>query len=316
MKRNSNLLNEVLGDVKAVRETAIQAAMSRLQETFEPTVRNLISQRMAEEEEELPNDDLEVTDMPESNEPIDLDAMDDDPDLDLESVMRELEEEFDDEEEEFEDPAPVAPPVDAPADAPAPSPEPAPFANPAPAAPPVDAPADPIPDIDDEIDDIDNELDEIISELEAELDDDLDPVNEYGNDDDDLEESLSTVKSELTETRKVVAVQKKLINELNLLNSKLLYITKINESYNVSSSQKYKMLGLFDKAHNVREVKLVYAAICESLNKKTTNKAKQPVRRRSIKEGASKPTRTLKENRSNTQQYDFVPRWKKLAGIN
>jgi CHASE3 domain sensor protein len=59
------------------------------------------------------------------------------------------------------------------------------------------------------------------------------------------------------------------LNEVNLLNAKLLYTNKIFKSKNLTESQKVKVLNSFDKTTTVKEVKLVYETLNEGI---TTNK--------------------------------------------
>jgi len=55
------------------------------------------------------------------------------------------------------------------------------------------------------------------------------------------------------------------INEVNLLNAKLLYTNKIFRNKSLTETQKIKVLTAFDKATNKKEVELVYATLTESL---------------------------------------------------
>jgi hypothetical protein len=75
-----------------------------------------------------------------------------------------------------------------------------------------------------------------------------------------LEEATNTINTLRTE-----------LNEINLLNSKLLYTNKIFKSKTLNESQKVKVLSSFDKATTVKEVKLVYETLNEGLKVKTTN---------------------------------------------
>jgi hypothetical protein len=59
------------------------------------------------------------------------------------------------------------------------------------------------------------------------------------------------------------------LNEVNLLNAKLLYTNKIFKSKNLTESQKVKVLNSFDKTTTVKEVKLVYETLNEGI---TTSK--------------------------------------------
>ena len=90
----------------------------------------------------------------------------------------------------------------------------------------------------------------------------------------------------------------------------MLYTNKIFRNKNLSESQKIKVLNSFDKATNVKEVKLVF----ESLS--TTLEAKK----KEIKESlgfASKPTgkAPIVESKEVIQEDAMVARFKKLAGL-
>ena len=284
----SDLLNEVLGDVKAVKETAIQAAMSRLQETFEPTVRSLISQKISEdeyEEDEMDNVDPNIAD---------------EDDIDIDDILRELEDEDDELEPAIE-----------------PTPEPA---------------IEPVPDLDAVDDFEEDELDEIIKELEEELG--KQSIDEDGNayeDESDtgladghgmkglsevkrLRKENRSLKSELNEVTKAMIVQKNVISEVNLLNSKLMFLTKITGKYNMSKGRQMKVLEAFDRATNVREVKLTYAVLCETLSA-----SKQPTKKNTINESirtaSSRKKSMVNEGKGSNGQYNFAPRWKKIAGM-
>ena len=54
------------------------------------------------------------------------------------------------------------------------------------------------------------------------------------------------------------------LNEVNLLNAKLLYTNKIFKAKNLTESEKIKVLNTFDKAETVKEVKLVFETLTES----------------------------------------------------
>jgi len=70
----------------------------------------------------------------------------------------------------------------------------------------------------------------------------------------EMEEQLNELRSEL--------------NEVNLLNAKLLYTNKIFRNKSLNETQKVKVLTAFDKATSKKEVELVYETLLESL--KTT----------------------------------------------
>ena len=74
-----------------------------------------------------------------------------------------------------------------------------------------------------------------------------------------------TVK-QLSEANKTIAVLSEKLQEINLLNAKLLYMNKIFKAKNLDESQKIKVVKSFDKASTVKEVKNVYEILGESLS--------------------------------------------------
>jgi hypothetical protein len=112
---------------------------------------------------------------------------------------------------------------------------------------------------------------------------------------------------ELDEMKKEIEELKSELNEVNLLNAKLLYVNKIFRSKNLTENQKAKVLGAFDKAANVAEVKLVFETLSEGL---THSKA-------AIKENlgsASKPM-GIAPKKPILEVNNQFDRWQKLAGI-
>jgi hypothetical protein len=130
-----------------------------------------------------------------------------------------------------------------------------------------------------------------------------------------MKEEMDKVKEELSEAYATVKTLKTELNEINLLNAKLLYTNKVFRGKNLTESQKVKVLGAFDKATNVKEVKLVFETIDGSVKTKVTNK--------SISEGfrskgsASNMAVNKKETKKQpiVESNEMVARFKKLAGI-
>jgi hypothetical protein len=102
------------------------------------------------------------------------------------------------------------------------------------------------------------------------------------------------------------------LNEVNLLNSKLLYVSKLFKENNLSESQKLKIVDTFDKATTAKEAKLVYETLNESISAKTT-KAKHSINEslsfasKSAGVAAPKPIMEIDAT---------VARFQKLAGLN
>jgi len=76
-----------------------------------------------------------------------------------------------------------------------------------------------------------------------------------------MKESYDKMSKELSEAYKTINHLRSELNEINLLNAKLLYVNKIFRAKNLNESQKVTILETFDKAKNVGEVKLVYETL-------------------------------------------------------
>lgn len=349
---NSKLLKEAIADAKAVRETALANAKIALEEAFTPKLQSMLSRKLQEEleGEEEKEDEIEMTqendvsseigggdnkqpaakafdsaaesdelaaadvdkisaevgsedenaekvaDITEGEEEEDItgatpdSAMneeegEDEDALDIEEIIKELEAEAD------EDDAVVAEEE----------------AEEAPAVADETAVEEPIEE-EEEID-----LDEILREMgygdEAEEEA---PVTEEEAGEDHSE--LAAKEAELEEAYKVIGSLKKTINEVNLLNAKLLYVNKLFRGYNLTNEQKTKVVETLDRTKNVREVKLVYTTIAESFKigstatKKTVNKLTESY--------ASKPAQsTAPAKQIIAEDNSAADRFKKLAGI-
>jgi len=287
---SKDLLKEAIADAKAVRETAIANAKLALEEAFTPKLQSMLSTKIAEEmEDELEEDEeLAVTDTSVEDEEVavaddstELPAADDETiatedevedevyeegeeeDLELESIIRELESEEGLEEEEEEVVEPVA------------------------------ESEEPELEEDEEVMDLDEIIRSLTEEEDLEIEEEDDDVEA------ELEEAYNTIKS-LRST----------INEVNLLNSKLLFSNKLFRMHSLSESQKMNVIETFDRAASVREVKLVYSTLAESLVPTTS-------RKRAVTEGfASKTTRSTKPSKNViVESNNFATRMQKLAGL-
>jgi hypothetical protein len=264
-------------------------------------------------------------------------------DEELEEILSSLEEEFGKEDPTAApaptDPnAPVAPagptdptasaPAPAPVDASAPAPSPAP--SPAPAPAPSPAPVDAAPKAPgeeeqppvaeaDEYEEID--LDELLSELgqenSLEEEKECDDCDEKDKDD-ELKNEVVTLKSQLNEHIRVIEFLRGQINEINLLNAKLLYTNKLFKQFGLSNTQKLNIVEKFDLTNTLREVKLTYTVLADQLNSGASTVNKKNAVAKSITEGlASKPIASTKPSKDviveNTDQ--MASRFKQLAGI-
>ena len=321
----SKLLRDALLDAKAVKELARKNAKQTLDETFSPRIQQLVAEKLDDDDDEMETD-LNDVESAESDEDGDVninffenddDEMEDtemEDDDDASDIMPESYNEFDDEldddlyeefdddlNEEFDDEL--------------------------------------YEEFDDELDDdlneeFDNEFDDDLNEEFDDSDDDLyeefdnefdDDLNEEFDDDSDFMaarrntfRSRKTVsenirlKNKLAESLRVVHKLRNTINEVNLLNAKLMYLTKMTSAFDLTRSQKTSILDRIDDAKNVREAKIIYQAIRESYNKVNTSKLKN----KNIKKNFVNPKQSVQiGNKTLKESFDFVPRWKKLANL-
>ncbi len=124
------------------------------------------------------------------------------------------------------------------------------------------------------------------------------------------EEEAEEMKSDLEEAYKVIKSLKNTINEVNLLNAKLLYTNKLFRNFDLNEKQKVKVVENFDRASSLREVKLVFATLGENLN--VARKTQQRVVKESF---ASRPTKGTKPAGIITEGSSLAARFQKLANI-
>ena len=105
------------------------------------------------------------------------------------------------------------------------------------------------------------------------------------------------------------------LNEVNLLNSKLLYLNKILKEASLKESQKAKAITAFDKAETVKEVKLVYETLKENLSKSSAKEATKKLVRESKNFASSTITGTSPVNKPVMEVDPMIARMKKLAGL-
>ena len=180
-----------------------------------------------------------------------------------------------------------------------------------------------------ELDGLDEAKEEDLDEakdkdLDEAKDKDLDEAKEEDLDeakDKDLDEAkdkeLEEVKDELEETRKAFKAIQTELNEVNLLNSKLLYVNRIFKANQLNELQKLRVVESLDKAGTAKEAKLIYETIKDTFNISKGEKRKV---KSSIKEGlgmASKPAgkSTAAKKEVISESNDMMKRFQKLANI-
>jgi len=347
----NNLLKEAIADAKAVRETALANAKIALEEAFTPRLQSMLSAKLSEEEgmedemameDEMPMDEP-VAAEPEMEAPVEAPAPemeeemaddemaeegmrgeetdegmredDEDPtdmhseaeDLELEAILRELEgedeeavTEGEDEEETVEEQSGST------------------GIGKGTSMKQASSSDEEDPgkgklkenegdDKEEVTEEEEVDLDEIINALREEEGDEAEPVEENdtaGVDDGDAAKDLE-------EAYKVIRFMKSKLNEVNLLNAKLLFSNKLFRNHSLNEGQKMKVIENFDRAQTLREVKLVFATLTESFKLGGKRKVK------TIKESyASKPSRSTRPSKKVLSEgNDVANRFKKLAGL-
>jgi hypothetical protein len=147
------------------------------------------------------------------------------------------------------------------------------------------------------------DLEEILREMEADL--------TNGEEEKDTEE----LEKDLNEAYKTIKSLQSTINEVNLLNAKLLFANKLFRAHNMTNEQKVKVIETLDRTKSVREVKLVYSTLAENFKYTSSNK----IAKKSIAEGfASKVVKSTKpsiQKQVISESVAVANRFKKLAGI-
>jgi len=146
-------------------------------------------------------------------------------------------------------------------------------------------------------------------EGDLDLDEVLRALTEEDKEEEDAEEN-EKLKAEIKEHRKVINFMRSKLNEVNLLNAKLLFSNKLFRAFGLNNNQKLKVVETFYRTKNLREVKLVYATLAESF-KRPSNRISESVKKGS----ASKPVRSTKPKAVLSEGQELKARFKKLANI-
>jgi hypothetical protein len=341
MATNRDMLAEAIADAKAVKDMAIANAKAALEEAFTPQLKSMLSLKlqemadedMSEESVEEMYDDVEEGfgefDTPENTGfgEMGKKALDEE-DIDLEELLAEIEneeeidetlneaeeageseeEEADEEEEEEGEPMKLEDMTDE--------------------------------DLKEMIADVIADMVEA-GELEAgheegegeEGDEDIDMEMDGEEEDVDLAELLREIEedtvmettatttetttvdttaltTELEAAHTVINTLRSELNEINLLNAKLLYTNKIFKAKTLNEEQKVKVLSSFDKATTVKEVKLVYSTLNEGLKVKNT-----PIRENLGRASKATNTPVVNTKQPIVESNAVFDRMRKLAGL-
>ena len=320
MSNNRDLFAGAIAEAKAVKNMAIENAKAALEEAFTPQLKELFSAKLREmdmEEEESYENVNEEEENEETMDEMYYKEEEIDEEINLEDLLKEIEEEGtlneaeeseeNEEEEEEENESPLNLEDMTEEDL---------------AKMIEDIMLEEFPqlaqmkndeeeegeeeeeDMDINIEDGEEEMEEGISLDEILLEIENEEVTETTVVDTRIEE----LTSKLEESYTAINTLRSELNDINLLNAKLLYTNKIFKAKNLTESQKLQVLGSFDKTNNVKEVKLVYNTLNESLKVKTQIST-------SKLGGASKISSIQTVKKPIVESNEAYLRMQKLAGI-
>jgi len=135
-----------------------------------------------------------------------------------------------------------------------------------------------------------------------------------------MEEAVNPLATELEETKAALETVRTELNEVNLLNSKLLYVNRIFKANTLDEGQKLRVVETLDKAETAKEAKLIYETIKDTFTVANNKKASFKNKTKSLKEGigmASKAagTSTAPKKEILSESNDMMTRFQKLANI-
>ena len=175
----------------------------------------------------------------------------------------------------------------------------------------------------------DAEIEDLLREIKSGSDDEKSEEEDEEDKDDEskcIKEENISLSKKLNEALDTVQYLRDRINEINVLNSKLLYTNKLFKEHTLNVNQKGKVFEAFDRSQSVRETKLIYNTLCESF--KSGKETTAPQRKlasvtSTITEGlASKSIASTKPTKpevilesANSDKNELRSRLMQLAGI-
>lgn len=125
----------------------------------------------------------------------------------------------------------------------------------------------------------------------------------------DYKKKLKEMEVKLEEAYAAIETVKSDLNEVNLLNAKLLYTNKIFRAKNLTENQKVKVLEAFDKATTAKEAKLVFETLSGEVKERKSSVTESMIG------GASKAAGIAPIKKPILEVNDQFARWQHLAGI-
>jgi len=152
-------------------------------------------------------------------------------------------------------------------------------------------------------------IDELLAELDETKSEEMEEAKkeevEEVKKEEEMEEAKK-MKADLDEAYAAIETLRSELQEINLLNAKLLYTNKLFRNKSLTESQKVKVLAAFDKAKNKQEAQLIY----ETLLGSTATTAKSP-----IKESLGSASKALGSVAKPIIENDAFARMRELAGL-
>lgn len=333
MPKNQDLFKEAIAEARTIRELALENAKDSISQSITPHLKELLAAKLQEMEEEdedvLEKDMYEEEEEVEDESPEEQEVEDEDEDTSDDNDHDE-DEEHEDEEEDVEDMS-VEDLRDLIRDVIAqemPAPEMGPDTELDIDLGDEEVPADDMVGPEDGIEDEEEiDLSELMAELdaitnEADHNDDHEEVEEGKEEEHDKVDEKKYSKKEkemeedLSEALNTIDALKAELAEINLLNSKLLYLNKLMKANNLTESQKAKVITTFDKAETAKEAKLVYETFKESLSD-NTSRTKESLREHVsfASKSAGLSTKPKKSVDTSPKLNENLKRMQKLAGI-
>lgn len=345
---SKDLLKEAIADAKAVKETAYANAKLALEEALAPHIQSMISAKLSEElgedvgvtvetvdsvneeNNEYGTDDMkkvggiseksekedekemdEAKDESESDSKVDESSHEDDDmsDLDLEAIIRELEEELASSQigqGDNKEPSDVASSAD--------TEDPGKTQQFMAQVREGEAGAEDMEHAKEGTSKM-IDLEELIQALrEVNADDDEDEMKQEAySDDEEDKNKMESLQADLKEAYEVITYLRNQINEINLLNAKLMYSTKLFKKFDLNESQKVKVIENLDRTKSLREAKLIFTTLAETFN---SNKSKLSTLKESFASNAIPSTKpSAKTSEIISGDAGIADRFKLLAGL-
>ena len=133
---------------------------------------------------------------------------------------------------------------------------------------------------------------------------------EEGLEDEGEEDKVEEMQTQLKEYKDTIGYLREKLNEVNLLNAKLLFTNKLFRGFGLNNNQKLRVVEQFDRAQNLREIKLVYATLAESFKGNGNKKVNESKGQASKAVASTEPKKEVL-----SEGAEMKNRFKKLANL-